>query len=298
MNMENQRNWDELRDSTFADTTAQVIFKYLDALEKNREGMHTRWIWELLQNAHDASIDANMPLIASIEHGKGYLVFRHNGRGFSDKEITRLIHHGSTKVETDEAIGKFGSGFLTTHLLSSEIDVSGQLDTGQPFKFRLKREASSVEALRDSMNGSWEDFKHSLLSPRTEPLPNDFTTHFRYPIRDGKVDAVKCGITILKRCAPFVIVFNPNFSSIDIKLPNETVSFKATKRASLAQVGLQEITVSENGKENSKDKVYLLAKGKKTSVAIPLELSMDDGRVCLPVEILSNVVDGFRTHPW
>ena len=258
--MENQRNWDKLRDYALAANTAQGIFKYLNELESNREGMDTRWIWELLQNARDASAD-NAHLIFSVNHGQGELVFQHNGRGFADKEITHLIHHGSTKVETGEAIGKFGSGFLTTHLLSSKIDVSGQLDTGQLFKFRLKREASSIEELRDSMDESWKGFKYSLSSPRTEPLPDNVTTQFRYPIDNGAVNAVKGGIEMLKRCAPFVIVFNPNFSSIDIKSPDEIMSFKETKRVPLPQVGLQEITVSEDEKGNRKNTFYLLAEG-------------------------------------
>ena len=35
--------------------TAQTVFKYLQEQESNRLSMHTRWIWELLQNARDAS---------------------------------------------------------------------------------------------------------------------------------------------------------------------------------------------------------------------------------------------------
>ena len=157
--MTTQPNWDELRDAALADNTAQGILKYLRELKSNRAAMRTRWVWELFQNARDTSIDVDTPLIVSVEHEQGDIIFRHNGRGFADSEITHLIHHGSTKVETDEAIGKFGSGFLTTHLLSSEINVSGQLDTGQSFEFCLKREDSSVEELRDSMGRIMEGFQ-------------------------------------------------------------------------------------------------------------------------------------------
>ena len=271
MTMKNQTNWDELRDNALADNTAQGIFKHLNELESNRGGMHTRWPWELLQNARDASTGTDRHLIASIEHKQGELVFRHNGRGFADREITHLIHHGSTKVETDEALGKFGSGFLTTHLLSPEIEISGQLDIGQPFKFRLKRDACSYGSLRDSMDESWKDFQRSLASPHTEALPDNFTTQFRYPIGDISVDAVKKGIAMLKKCAPFVVAFNEVFSRINIKSPDETTSFEVTERAPLSQDGLQEITVLEKGNGSTKRRQYLLAESENTSVAVALE---------------------------
>ena len=287
--MTTQLNWDELRDAALADNTAQGILKYLRELKSNRAAMGTRWIWELFQNARDASIDADTPLIVSVEHEPEDIIFRHNGRGFTAREITHLIHHGSTKVETDEAIGKFGSGFLTTHLLSSEINVSGQLDMGRPFEFRLKRDDSSVAELRDCMDESWKDFKRSLSSVRTQLLPSNFTTQFQYPILDGVNDVVNEGLTMLKRCAPFVIVFNKEFSYIDVKTSNGIRSFKVAKRTQLSPVGW-EIRVSENENGNWKDKVYLLAEGEETSVAIPLE---DDGQACLLVNNIPRLFLGF-----
>ena len=290
MTMENQSNWDELRDNALADNTAQGIFKHLKELEADHEGMYTRWPWELLQNARDASISANTPLIASIEHKQGELVFRHNGRGFDAREITHLIHHGSTKVETDEALGKFGSGFLTTHLLSPEIEVSGQLvDTGQLFKFRLKREASSYKALRGSMDESWKNFQRSLSTPHTEALPDNFTTQFRYPIENRAVGAVKYGLETLKRCAPFVVAFNEVFSRIDLKSPDGTTSFEVTERAPLSQDGLQEITVLEKGNR----KKYLLAESGKTSVAVALEPTSDGSKTLMPINNTPRLFLGF-----
>ena len=94
---------------------------------------------------------------------------------------------------------------------------------------------------------------------------------------------------MLKRCAPFVLVFNNEFSHIDVKTSDETMSFKVAKRTPLSQVGW-EIRVSENEDGNWKDKVYLLAEGKKTSVAIPLE---DEVQACLPVDDIPRLFLGF-----
>ena len=101
-------------------------------------------------------------LVASVEYKwreedeHGELIFQHNGPKFNVEQITRLIYHGTTKLEDEDMIGQYGSGFLTTHLLSPVINVSGQLEDGRSFQFCLKREVGSVEELRNSMNQALE----------------------------------------------------------------------------------------------------------------------------------------------
>lgn len=283
MNMVNRSDWDKLRDNALAENTSQGILKYLNELESNREGMQTRWIWELLQNARDASAGANSSLIAIVDHGPDEVIFRHNGSGFAGREIAHLIHHGSTKVETEEAIGQFGSGFLTTHLLSKDIDVSGRLDTGELFNFILKRDTSSVKALHQSMNNSWENFKRSLSTSPTESLPENFTTQFRYPIKGDTAKVVEQGLANLKQCAPFVMAFNEEISRIDIISHDETTRFEVIDRISLSQVGLQEISVAVTVNGSRMDRVYILSTRNETSVAISVELT-NGHRACLPID--------------
>jgi hypothetical protein len=125
--------------------------------------------------------------------------------------------------------------------LSPTIDVSGQLEDGKFFKFCLTREIGSVKELSESTNRAWEDFNDS----QSETPPSDFTTQFRYLVEDDAVDAVAEGLEMLKRCAPFVIVFNQEFFKIDITTPDKKVSFKVVKSRHLQEDGLQEITVNE-----------------------------------------------------
>ena len=172
-------NKDEIKDRVLTENTAQSILNSLRELESNRARMQRRWIWELLQNARDASADDDTHLVASVELGSGELVFQHNGRGFTMDEVAHLIYHGSTKLEDEKTIGQYGSGFLTTHLLSPVIDVSGQLNDRSPFKFRLKREISSAKALSDSMDEAWNEFDASAEAAADA---DTFTTRFRYPI--------------------------------------------------------------------------------------------------------------------
>ena len=204
---------DEISHKVLTDNTSQAVLKHLNDQESNRASLLTRWIWELLQNARDTSTNADTDLVASVEYKwieeeeYGKLIFQHNGTKFKVEDIAHLIYHGSTKVEDKETIGQYGSGFLTTHLLSPIIDISGQLEDGQYFQFCLKREIDSVEKLSNSMRQAKNAFNESLSSKPPRSSSDDLATRFQYPIENDAVDAVEKGLATLKKCAPFVVVF-------------------------------------------------------------------------------------------
>ena len=104
-------SFEDIRTRVLTDNTAQGVLNHLKALDSNRAHVLTRWVWELLQNARDASTGSDTGLVASIEHNEDELIFRHNGAYFKIDEIAHLIYHGSTKIENAETIGQYGSGF-------------------------------------------------------------------------------------------------------------------------------------------------------------------------------------------
>ena len=277
---------DEIKDRVLTENTAQGILNHLRELESNRARMQRRWIWELLQNARDAAADDDTNLTASIELGSDELVFQHSGRGFTMEEVAHLIYHGSTKQEDEQTIGQYGSGFLTTHLLSPEIDISGQLNDGRSFNFHLKREIVSAKALSESMDRAWDEFNASI-----ETVADDFATRFRYPVAKESVDAVAKGIETLKQCAPFVVVFNRHFRCISIKAPEETITFEVLKRETL-QEGLQAVTVGVSECDSLKERTFLLVEGARASVTISVT-STDNGAVCLPLDDIPRLFLGF-----
>ena len=284
-------NKSEIKERALTENTAQGVFKHLNDLESNRERMSSRWIWELLQNARDAANGKPATLVASVEHTEGELAFLHNGSGFTNDQVAHLIYHGSTKFELEDTIGQFGSGFLTTHLLSSQIDVSGFLNTGQSFEFRLERATGSIKSLGKLMDKAWEDFNPSD-NPLTVDMPTEFTTRFAYTIGDDAADAVEKGIATLKQCAPYVVVFNPEFSAISIKSVTGTANFNVTDRKQLNENELQLVTVVETDGGTQLERQYLVASGEKSSVAFPLE-SVEGVSVCLPVDDTPRLFLGF-----
>ena len=279
----------EIVNKVLTDNTAQSVLNHLKALESNRERVRTRWVWELLQNARDASVDSGAKLVTCIERRDDELVFKHNGEKFSLEEIAHLIYHGSTKIESKETLGQYGSGFLTTHLLSPEINVSGRIKDGRYFDFQMRREISLVSELRASMQNAEKKFEDSLSY---KPTDDDFTTKFRYPLIDNVLEVVDAGIASLKRYAPFVLVFNRNFSTIDIKISDKFTSFTVTKCISLEKTNLEQISISKTENEDQKIQEYILAHGDRASIAIPIE-SIEDDRECLSIQDTPRLFLGF-----
>ncbi len=288
---------DNIRTKVLAGNTAQAVHKHLDALNELREKRRTRWIWELLQNARDVSTNVDKELITKVLYHPDKLIFLHNGRGFTREEITHLIYHGSTKVEDEDTIGKYGSGFLTTHLLSGKIKVSGKLaEQGDGFEFLLTREPSSVNALEESMHTAWENFIDSLS--RQTSIPEGFTTQFTYPIEETKKDAVEVGINTLKQFAPFVLIFNPQFKSINIDNQGKMFCFNNIETAQLDESGIQQITATAGKSEIKKyllaESELILAQDKKASVSVTV-LIKSNGTVteCLGIGNTPRLFWGF-----
>ena len=183
-------------------------------------------------------------------------------------EVCHLIYHGSTKVEDEETIGEYGSGFLTTHLLSPEIEVTGRLVDEQSFRFLLRREVSSASHLSSAMDRAWDEF-YASLTPST-PMLAGSNTQFRYPLHEEAMKAVYGGLGMLVSCASLVVVFNRQFRRININLLDENSSFKVLERLSSQQRGIQTVTVETVRGGTRTHETYLLIEGERTSLAVPL----------------------------
>ena len=279
-----------IKNNALTVNSAQTVRNRLREMESKRAHVLTRWVWELLQNARDAAApDTEGKLVALIEQNQTELIFKHNGTDFTRDQIAHVIYHGSTKTENTESIGQYGTGFLSTHLLSPEITISGWLEDGKKFDFELKREVSSDSELSKSMDKAYDAFWDSQSDLRRA---DDFTTQFRYPLtlRTDAIDAAEKGIESLKRCAPFVVAFNREFSSIQIKSPNGSTAFTVVDRESLEEDGIYRVKVAEIENGETREKKYLVKQGEKVSVAIPMESVGDE---CLPVEEIPRLFLGF-----
>jgi hypothetical protein len=197
---------DRVYNEVLGENNAQVVLREIEGLENEGKLLVSRWIWELIQNARGTA-GSQQDLIVSLERTEDSLVFRHNGSKFQEKEVLHLILHGSTKSGPDD-IGRFGTGFITTHLINRRVRVRGTLESESPFDFWLDRSANTPADLQEQMKRSWASFCASRKEA-IDRIASPFTTEFTYPINNSAVDAVDGGIRALVAAAPYLFAFNP-----------------------------------------------------------------------------------------
>lgn len=156
--------------------------KILDLMTKLKlgENRHAerRWLWELIQNAKDVSYDdrkVNIEINLNEASAQPYITFSHNGKPFTTDNITFLIEQVSTKDRQAQqsgrrkVTGKFGTGFLSTHLLSEVVEVKGILQDedlpARKFSVTLDRSAGNPKGIIDSVNNSLDQVRKVLKAP-------------------------------------------------------------------------------------------------------------------------------------
>ena len=141
---------------------ADSVYRDIVAREDEREDFEKRWFWELLQNAKD-SIEESEKIKVKIEISEDKISFSHSGNPFELDDILSLIIQGSSKNNKEGKTGRFGTGFMTTYLLSKQVEISGKLTQGQGcFSFLLNRDASNNEDFYKLQQESNEQFDNSI----------------------------------------------------------------------------------------------------------------------------------------
>src|SRR5947209_2345413 len=131
---------------------ARHIKNNVDKARKNYHLSGERWPFELLQNAHDTGPRHGLNLIditidwENIDRGTKFM-FKHNGAPFLPQDLAALLSGGSNKnYQSEDTTGRFGTGFLVTHVLSQQTEVSGLVKTKEGMEqFRLKLNRSGDE---------------------------------------------------------------------------------------------------------------------------------------------------------
>lgn len=220
-------NLDQAKQKVLEENTAQAVFKNLRLLENKRNRFRARWAIELLQNARDSSEEAGVEVAFNVDEGK--LTFQHTGRPFTESNIVHLIYHGSSKVDDDDHVGHFGTGFISTHLISKSVQVRGSLDGDKDFNFTLDREGESPKELQGSMEKSWRLFKESLRPSGTH-TESVFSTEYIYKVENENIrEMVKDGVSEISNNAGFILAFNNELRAIHVNSNGKKKTFKKTE---------------------------------------------------------------------
>lgn len=257
---------------------ADKIIKRLHDLDKTIENNQGRWAWELLQNAKDSiAEDNNRTVSVQIQLDDNSVEFRHNGAHFTLQDVRGLINQISSKEmeegQQTQKTGRFGTGFLTTYLLSRVIQVKGILETENnifsKFEFPLDRQGKTTKKLIPKIDNSWKEFENSLNEIDANYDKNQFNTSFCYHLEtDKQKEIAKIGVEEFSKLVPFVLAFIPKIVRVEI-IDNTT----------------NNITIFERNQELIDGLIVPISKKKNAEKTNVLILSASDDKVKIATEI-------------
>jgi hypothetical protein len=288
------------QEKSYQRNIATKIYEVMSKLRAGAKSSPTsakRWVWELIQNAKDVSIDGKVRVLVDMDlDGEDpHVTFKHNGAAFSPENIRFLIEQVSSKDRTNDedgrptTTGKFGTGFLTTHLLSERVIIRGVTEgygfTTRKFKLALDRSGSSLEAIINAVKAA----KDSLadLDAQVEYKgydPSKLNTSFRYDLPDeaGK-DVARSGLADLDICLPYTLAFVPKIDSVEY--PDREMSLQATDEERVdGEVQFLSVTIADPAgfADPTTSSIAVLSSG-LTTIAIPVKKTGDAVRI-LPLD--------------
>jgi len=267
-----------------------------------------RWVWELLQNAKDVhrGVGVKVKISELRRNNKDYLLFQHDGLPFTADNIRFLIEQISSKDRDKDAdgkrkeTGKFGTGFLTTHMLSEKVRVQGVAkEDGLDYrKFSLILDRSGVELHEiieavEKSKSQVEDI--DSLPPYIDYDEDDFNTAFIYLLADNLSKQVtKQGLEDLSVNLPYTLCFVKEIKSVLLDFKGITYSLVTNEEID-EHNDLEILTakIIQKGKTPKKLDFALLSNG-LTSISIPIEI--DDASITI-LPINSNVPKIFCDFP-
>ena len=158
--------------------TADKVRMILSKVQNNPSDSAKRWVWELMQNAKDVRNKFGRVSI-KIVLSPDKLEFMHNGNPFDLDNIYSLILQNSSKdsLNSDEDVtGKFGTGFISTHLLSEIIEIKGVIfNKGLHRKFNtlLDRSGRSSEEMIPKIDKALE-YIRDIGNDTKFPIVNNY----------------------------------------------------------------------------------------------------------------------------
>lgn len=264
-----------------------IATKILDLLEKLKseqsENSSRRWVWELLQNAKDVSNDNNIQIEIDFDTEAGTIEFKHNGKPFTTDNITFLIEQVSSKDRESEegtklkTTGKFGTGFLTTHLLSEKVEIEGVMkEEEEPYKkfnILLDRSGETIDEIIDSVNTSLASLDGiDLEESYDEYSEDDFNTVFRYNLDENGIKVAERGLNDLHISLCYSLVFLPEIKSINV---NDDIQYELSQDYSELGDNIRIYSVKTSELWFDSETFIAVLNNNDTSIAMEIEYKED-----------------------
>lgn len=199
-----------------SESEARDIIHDLHRLTTFPENKKSRWVWELLQNAKDIATENGVDIIYELKNNS--VIFSHNGLPFETKHLLGILYKTSTKSlgGDDGTTGKYGTGFITTHILSKQLSIEGvhKKEDNSLRKFSLKidrtaaflDEKKALEGTKQTLLETFEQIDNIAEKP-SENITDTYHS-FTYNLSEYSNKYALQGLEELEKNIPFVLLIN------------------------------------------------------------------------------------------
>lgn len=259
--------------------------KIAQGLEKFDNKSASRAIWELVQNARDVAAvnpeTGKKECRIKISLTPDEFIFAHRGKPFCFDSLTSLLKQvSSEEKESDDTVGQYGTGFLTTHSFGRRVLIDGSMDINDIDEgkfvdidnFEMDRTFDSVpefiEKMTTQITGAFKlaDMPH-VASARQ-------WTRLRYQLdsADRALDKAGEAISAAVQLFPYVMTINDSIVSVEIdnQITGMRMSFAQKSAPQEAGLNVKEITIVSEGRTEAKKIYYLLSSDGQDMAIMPL----------------------------
>ena len=244
----------EYMEAAIYSLAAEKIHQKIEELEKSgkKEEYKKRWLWELTQNAKDCS-KSNEGIIIEIIVKDRTISFSHDGEPFDFNSIMDLVLQKSSKRKENNKTGKFGTGFISTHLISKKVRITGSYkDNNKKIRSGLDidvdRDFSTVEELEGKLRNTIKKID-TLFSVQnnSHSLNSSYMTTFNYDFSSEHVSIIEDSIKEFYEMSPFVLAFNENIKMIKVNYRGKDNVIEIIKREKKKNNKIEEVTIIKDG---------------------------------------------------
>lgn len=219
--------YEKARNRQLNQNDARRILTRVKAAQENPARAGIRWPFELIQNAHDAgphNNDSRVEIGFALQDK--HLLVSHNGKPFTSQDLAALLSGGSNKeFDDEETTGRFGTGFLVTHALSTHVNIDGILETQEGyerFKIELDRDGDQ-DAIANNIRHADEAISNAQPLSKSD-IDNGSTASFIYHGVDSAF--VQRGLDRLEQVLPYLYATCDRLGHVRIERPHKTTLFE------------------------------------------------------------------------
>lgn len=219
MSQEALADYQRARDRQLSKNEARHIYT---RVREAREAPHLagiRWPFELLQNALDAGPRPERDVVTvNLRQEDGQTIFQHDGAAFSAQELAALLSGGSSKdFGAEDTTGRFGTGFLVTHVLADRMSLQGLIALGrgyESFSLDINR-SGDEEQILENIHQCSQAIERAEQIPDAEAVPS---ARFIYPMQNEETFAL--GIDAFRAALSYLYGTCPRLGNVHLTAPS------------------------------------------------------------------------------